>query len=108
MPGRDGRGPAGMGPMSGRGMGLCVGTAPVTGVNPRTGRAAGYGGGFGRGYSNRGARCLNGYGRSGMPVQTAAGEEREWLRAEERHLTRTLRDVRDRLSRFGGENDAQG
>jgi hypothetical protein len=52
MPGRDGTGPIGVGPMSGRGFGICSGGAP--------GHAAGRGFGFGR----RGGR-VNGRGFGG-------------------------------------------
>lgn len=48
MPGRDGTGPIGVGPMSGRGLGVCSAGAP------------GYGAGRGLGFGRRGGR---GYGR---------------------------------------------
>lgn len=60
MPRRDRRGPEGMGPMSGRGMGLCNGseTAGImgfgfagTGYGRRSGRGRGFGGGRGLGAS---------------------------------------------------------
>ncbi|MCK4521308.1 MAG: DUF5320 domain-containing protein [Nanoarchaeota archaeon] len=53
MPGYDGTGPAGMGPMTGRGAGYCTpGTTPVntgTGVVYGGGRGRAFGGGRGRG-----------------------------------------------------------
>lgn len=52
MPGFNGRGPEGMGPMTGRGMGRC---APKTDVS--TGRAY-----YGRGVGFRGRGCGRGFG----------------------------------------------
>jgi len=61
MPGRDGTGPQGLGPMTGRGFGSCA--APVVPqVDPRLGRGRGgpgrgrgrgFGQGFGRGMGRR-------------------------------------------------------
>ena len=69
MPGGDGTGPGGMGPMTGRGAGYCAGY-PVPGyMNPVGGR--GYGG-WGRGGGGRGRRNrfyatgLTGWQRAGM------------------------------------------
>ena len=69
MPGGDGTGPAGMGPMTGRAAGFCAGY-PVPGyMNPIPGR--GWGGGFGRGWGGgrgfgRGRGRGFGWGRGGM------------------------------------------
>ncbi len=56
MPFRDGSGPAGMGPMTGRGAGFCAGYSVPRYMNTMPGRAfAGYGfghGGGGRGHRN--------------------------------------------------------
>ena len=46
MPGGDGTGPAGMGPMTGRAAGLCVGFAMPGYMNPAVGRAGFYGAGM--------------------------------------------------------------
>jgi len=54
MPGGDGTGPGGMGPMTGRAAGYCAGY-PVPGfANPMPGRGFGYGFGRGRGGFGRG------------------------------------------------------
>ena len=58
MPRGDGTGPAGMGPMTGRGVGFCVGYAVPGYANPIGGR--GYGMGWGRG---RGMGRGRGFGR---------------------------------------------
>ncbi len=61
MPGGDGTGPAGMGPMTGRAAGFCAGF-PVPGyMNPIPGRGFGYGGGRGFGMGFRGGRGWGGY-----------------------------------------------
>ena len=69
MPGGDGTGPGGMGPMTGRAAGFCAGY-PVPGyVNPVGGRGMGMGWGRGRGFG-RG----RGWGRAGygMPAYDSA------------------------------------
>jgi len=69
MPGGDGTGPGGMGPMTGRAAGFCAGY-PVPGyVNPVGGRGMGMGWGRGRGFG-RG----RGWGRAGygMPAYGSA------------------------------------
>jgi len=63
MPGGDGTGPGGMGPMTGRAAGFCAGY-PVAGyANPVGGRGMGMGWGRGRGFG-RGF----GWGRAGYGV----------------------------------------
>jgi len=49
MPGGDGTGPAGMGPMTGRAAGYCAGYAVPGFMNPIPGRGMGWGRGMGRG-----------------------------------------------------------
>ena len=49
MPGGDSTGPMGMGPMTGRGAGLCAGYPAPGYMNPGPGGGLGRGGGFGRG-----------------------------------------------------------
>ncbi|MCK4326004.1 DUF5320 family protein, partial [bacterium] len=62
MPGGDGTGPTGMGPMTGRAAGLCAGY-PVPGfANPIAGFGRGFGLGFGRGWG-RGLGWGRGFGR---------------------------------------------
>ena len=69
MPGGNGTGPMGMGPMTGRGAGYCAGYALPGTVNPMGGRGFwgwGHGGG-GRGRRNRFfATGLTGWQRAGM------------------------------------------
>lgn len=49
MPGFDGTGPMGGGPMTGRGMGYCSGARPAAGAGFGYGRGGRFGFGFGRG-----------------------------------------------------------
>ena len=79
MPGGDGTGPGGMGPMTGRGAGYCAGYSMPGFTNPIGGRGLGFGRGrgFGRGLGLgfRGGRGGGGYyGASygGMPAYGAA------------------------------------
>lgn len=68
MPGGDGTGPMGMGPMTGRGAGYCAGYAMPGTMNPIGGRGfRGWGRGGGRGRRNRfHATGLTGWQRAGM------------------------------------------
>jgi hypothetical protein len=124
MPGGDGTGPAGMGPMTGRAAGYCAGY-PVPGLmNPIPGR--GYGGwgrgmGWGRGRGGRGRR--NWFYATGMPgwerfnagypawgsasygawgaygpAQMTAEQELEALKSQAQFMEEGLSDIRKRMS----------
>ncbi|MFP4588663.1 MAG: DUF5320 domain-containing protein [Candidatus Bipolaricaulota bacterium] len=72
MPRGDGTGPAGMGPITGRGLGYCAGyaTPGFTKGAPRGGGGYGRGRGFGRGYRpfyGRYASRPPAYGYGGVP-----------------------------------------
>lgn len=83
MPGRDGTGPGGMGPMTGRAAGPCAnntmpGRGPGRGLGLGRGRGAGLGQGLGRGaglgMGCRGGRRWN--AAQGMPYsEGASGQE---------------------------------
>ena len=110
MPRGDRRGPDGMGPMTGRGMGYCAGfdspgfTRP-TGYGGRWGRGGGgqrgrgYGGGFGRGYGRGVVPMVQGWrpypdaGYAPAPV-----DEASLLKNQAEYLEEALKDVKDRLS----------
>ena len=67
MPGGDGTGPAGMGPMTGRAAGYCAGYAVPGYMNPTFGRGIGGGGFWGRGGGRGGGRGRrNWYNATGM------------------------------------------
>jgi len=71
MPGGDGTGPVGFGPMTGRAAGFCAGY-PVPGyMNPLGGR--GYGG-WGRGFRGGGWGRRNWYYATGQPGWARAGQ----------------------------------
>jgi len=114
MPGFDGTGPGGRGPMTGGGRGYCTVTAGRSVVRP----AAGF---FRRG-GGRGRRNM--YYATGMPgwqraaygypayggqypyaAGVAAGEEKEALRAEAELLRQELSDIQSRIDAL--EKDGQ-
>ena len=76
MPGGDGTGPAGMGPMTGRAAGFCAGF-PVPGyANPVGGRGMGMGWGRGGGWGRRNwfyATGLPGWARAGYGMPAYGG-----------------------------------
>ena len=96
MPGLDGTGPAGAGPMTGRGLGACTGRGAGWGYGPGAGRGfgrgfgpgrgLGYGPGFGRGLGRRMGWFSVGYGQAGegaaTNIKNVLEERREILRAE--------------------------
>ncbi len=65
MPGGDGTGPGGMGPMTGRAAGYCAGYGVPGYANPVPG--GGFGGGFGRGFRGGGRGWRNWYHATGLP-----------------------------------------
>ncbi len=91
MPGMEGTGPAGAGPMTGRGLGACAGGRGA-GWGYGSGRGRGFGRGFGPGYGFGGGpgRRMGwysvGYGQAGegaaTNIKSALEERRELLRAE--------------------------
>jgi len=123
MPARDGTGPLGMGPMTGRGMGVCVGVAEPGPVNAGPGR--GFGLGCGRGFRGRGAgggrgwrnlfhaTGLTGWQRAaagwplgyGVPPFAAPTKEQELeaLKAQAQSFESALGDIRKRLEDLATE-----
>ena len=127
MPGGDGTGPVGMGPMSGRAAGFCAGYAVPGYMNPVGGRGMG---GFGRGRGGRGggrgwrnrfyATGLFGWQRAAMgyppvaaaPVApgvapfaaTATGDQQLGaLKTQADYLANALEDVRKRIEELEGQ-----
>ncbi|OEU49352.1 MAG: hypothetical protein BA861_05295 [Desulfobacterales bacterium S3730MH5] len=103
MPGFDGSGPLGKGPMTGGGFGYC-GTGNRTDLGSRgrasygrfgRGRGPGFGGGRGLGLSQGYGRHLNPYWESGSAEPNAkfAG-----LHQEARDLKAYLKDLEDRIA----------
>jgi len=117
MPGGDGTGPLGLGPMTGRAAGYCAGYGMPGFANPMVGR--GFGGGFGRRGGGRGWRhwCyatgLPGGARAGwapawgvpygMPFappfapQMTREQETEALKAQAQYFEKALEDIKKRV-----------
>lgn len=96
MPGGNGRGPAGMGPMTGWGRGSCA--SPATAGQPLAGRGFGRGGGRGR-WNQFYATGLTGWQRT-YPAQQKLDpkEQSEILKAKAEYLSGELEAVRARLN----------
>lgn len=94
MPRRDQTGPAGMGPMTGRGLGPCSGNAqPFYG---------GFGRGFGRGLGRGG---FGFHGRGFMPFYAAPSmeNEKDVLEREINYLKSELESLQKRHDAVSGE-----
>jgi len=107
MPGGDRTGPAGMGPMTGRGAGFCTGAVPGY-VNPVGGR--GYGMGFGRGRGMGRGRGFGwaraGFGFSGPIAPTVTAEqELEDLKQQAKFLQNNLTQVSERIEQLDKESN---
>jgi len=105
MPGGDGTGPAGMGPMTGRGAGYCAGYPVPGAANPVSGR--GYGFGFGRGFGfgfrgGRGGRWAGPYAPPHAAAPTRQ-QELEALQGEAKYLEDALEGIKKRLAELGAE-----
>ncbi len=122
MPFGDGTGPAGFGPMTGRGAGYCAGYSVPGYMNPVGGRGFGMGRGGrgGRGRRNRFYTTgLTGWQRGayGPPVQGPAygyvqppyfpdqQQEVEMLKSQADYLEKTLSDIRGRLKELESEKN---
>jgi hypothetical protein len=98
MPGRDGTGPMGMGPMTGRGAGFCGGFAAPGYANP-----IGYGFGRGRGFKRMFyAAGLPEWARFGYhningTYFASGADEKEFLKRQAELLENQLDDVKKRL-----------
>lgn len=84
MAGRDGTGPTGQGPLTGRGMGVCAPTSNPVGNTGYFGRGRGCGMGLGRGF--RRATNLNVYQDNGQDLKA----EREFLAARLAELDKQI------------------
>ncbi len=118
MPGGDGTGPLGMGPMTGRAAGFCAGDGTPGFANPIAGRGRGRSSGGGRGFGRgrgygrgRGFGCARGaftlpatsYGVPYAPEPTPE-QEATALRAQAEHLDGMLADIRRRLNELAGSS----
>jgi len=122
MPRGDGTGPAGMGPMTGRGAGYCAGYHVPGFANPVPGRGfwgAGRGGGFGgggRGHRNMYyATGLPGWARFGRmpavapyggqayPAQMTSEQELDYLKSQAEYFQTALEDITKRIEAVENE-----
>ncbi|MBN2190293.1 MAG: DUF5320 domain-containing protein [Candidatus Aureabacteria bacterium] len=113
MPGFDGTGPLGRGPMTGGGRGLCVlpeGTFRGNAGIRYFGRGFGYGRGFGRGRGRGGMGRRFAFGRIGWdsypydpydglsyPANITPGQEADMLRAEAKTMQEEMNAINKRL-----------
>ena len=105
MPRGDRTGPAGQGPMTGRGMGYCAGHGAPGFMAPGFGRGRGWGRGYGRGF---GWGRFGGYGQWGYPYQPyqpqiTKKEEKEILEDEVTGLEEELKAIKARLTELKGQ-----
>ena len=115
MPGGDGTGPMGMGPMTGRAAGYCAGYAVPGFMNPMPGRGMGWGRGmgFGRGFGRgRGwraaawgypatayapAAAFPPYGAATYAPPMPAEAELQTLRTQADYFASALEEIRKRI-----------
>ncbi|MBN1162965.1 MAG: DUF5320 domain-containing protein [Candidatus Krumholzibacteriota bacterium] len=104
MPGGDRTGPAGMGPMTGRGLGYCAGYAQPGFAQPFPGRGFGFGRGMGFGFrGGRGRHWGVPYYGNYAPVAAPYGayparpQEIEVLREQAEYFERSLAEIRKRI-----------
>lgn len=105
MPNGDRRGPAGMGPRTGRGMGYCSGYDSPGYMNGRgLARGRGFSTGFGPGRGagrGFGRRTYFSYADTGSPYV----DEADLLKEEESYLQESLDSVRRRLGELQKKKD---
>ena len=113
MPGGDGTGPGGMGPMTGRAAGFCAGYSAPGYANPVGGRGMGMGwgrgrgGGFGRGFGwgrvgyglPAYGGAVNPYAYSGVPFAptVAPQQELDGLKGQAEYLVDALDGIKKRI-----------
>ena len=126
MPGGDRTGPAGMGPMTGRGAGYCAGYPTPGYANPIPGRGFG---GFGGGGWGRGRGGGGGWGRRNMfyatglprwqrfgpavpfygnayPPAPSTDDELQALKSQAEYFSNALDEIKKRISELEAESKA--
>lgn len=104
MPGRNGTGPQGLGPMTGWGAGSCGGQRETTNFGGGRGWQCGLGRGLQRGFGGRGRGRLayapgqQGWRRSAWDFAAAPGQEAQDLKAQAAALENELKLVNQRLA----------
>jgi hypothetical protein len=104
MPGGDRTGPNGLGPMTGRQMGYCVGNLPSGNMYGGYGRGFFRGSGFGRGYGRGFGRGF-GFGfRNVYPTNISSASEKTIIENDIRMLKEQLSSLEEQLSRLDKES----
>ena len=109
MPLGDGTGPAGMGPMTGRGAGYCAGYSVPGYMNPyggRFGSGMGWGRRFGPGYFNPAgtwAVPVGGYN----PFPYTKDQEKQALENQVKFLESQIKAVQERIEKLDSEPDEE-
>ncbi|MBD3317609.1 MAG: hypothetical protein GF344_17610 [Chitinivibrionales bacterium] len=113
MPGGNGMGPMGMGPMTGRGAGYCSGYGVPGYVNTQArgrgmGRGRGWGHGFGMGMAWRRGWAPPAYAPDAYPPPYASGipprNEAEALKSQAKYIQEALEDINKRIAEIEGDN----
>jgi len=92
MPFKDTTGPAGAGPMTGRGMGLCAGSPGNFAGGFRRGAGMGYGGGFRRGNRSGGFRRF----WTKTDETNTLSEEEKFLKEELKAVQEEIKNLKDK------------
>ena len=124
MPGGDGTGPGGMGPMTGRAAGFCAGYSVPGYANPVGGRGMGMGfgrgrgGGFGRGRGFGWGRAgygmpayggaVNPYAYGGVPFAptVAPQQELDGLKGQAEYLEDALDGIKKRIEELDSQKSS--
>ena len=123
MPGGDGTGPGGMGPMTGRAAGFCAGYSVPGYTNPVGGRGMGFGrgrgGGFGRGRGFGWGRAgyglpayggaVNPYAYGGVPFAptVAPQQEIDGLKGQAEYLVDALDGIKKRIEELESQKSSK-
>ena len=125
MPGGDGTGPGGMGPMTGRAAGFCAGYSVPGYANPVGGRGMGMGfgrgrgGGFGRGRGFGWGRAgygmpayggaVNPYAYGGVPFAptVAPQQELDGLKGQAEYLVDALDGIKKRIEELESQKSSK-
>ena len=124
MPGGDGTGPGGMGPMTGRAAGFCAGYSVPGYANPvggrgmgmGWGRGRGFGRGFGRGragygflnpYSYGGAVNPYAYGSAPLAPGLSTQQELNGLKGQAEYLEDTLDGIKKRIEELESQKSSK-
>ncbi len=112
MPGGNGTGPAGMGPMTGRGLGFCSGNSQPGYMTRPGGGFWGFGGGrrgggFGRGFRGFFGNGFFGFGgvgayNNGIRQEMTPQQERDMLASQKDYLNSQIEALNERLNKLEG------